>query len=230
MKYLFILALTVLFIVSVDTIPSYADDGESQPPRCRSYAFWCHWVVDRCKSNINACRANYDKLLPIWQSAEEKFADVKGGVGDVLGGLVEIGRAILSAVEYLLMNSSSIMDWITYGIRWIGDVLRDVWRLIKELVSSIVELLQLVFSLLRGIISAWNNATPLPPPGLEDCSTNPTTKTICVVLWAMQETVFYGERGIVIKYLMSNIVAIVLGSLITFKVREILITTNRATS
>jgi hypothetical protein len=180
-------------------------DGEmqlysSESESCDWYAIWCH-----------GARA----AESVWNWA-----------GDALG---DIWQAILGALEWIIKAIATIIDLITYAIRFLWDLLRRVVTFLWDLLQAVLELLRIARDAVTGIVTDWNDAEPVTPPGLEDCDIDPQTKDLCVVWWVMQETIFSGTQGQLLIPLLTSIFGIVAALLLAYKIRDLLILTNRNT-
>lgn len=165
---------------------------------CAWYAFWCHG--SRAASKV-------------WNWTSDTVAGV--------------WNAMLAALEWIVKALTFIVDQVTYAIRFLWDTLRGIVTFLWWLLGELLEILRLVRDTVMMFVEEWNNADPAPIPGMANCDVNPEQNKLCITWWMLQETIFSGSYGQAIMPLITAIFALVAVLTLAFKLRDILITTNR---
>lgn len=150
--------------------------------------------------------------------------NIVGGVVNFAGGVVtDVLSALVNFIGALL---AQIVDIMTWGYRQFFEPIIQLWNDFWALIGNVKDTIAIVFEGENNLITMWNETEPITPPGLQDCSDSPETKTLCLIYWSMENTLLDGDWGGLIIPMLTSYLGI-LGLLIILRNFTALIETAR---
>lgn len=114
---------------------------------------------------------------------------------------------LLAAVNGLLSIAGQVIGLlialITQAANLLLTVLTAIVSIILQFISTILGMVRLVRDLLLILITAYNNATPIPIDGMPNCGLDPRSSGFCVFVWVADNTIFSGQGAAIIPLLVS---------------------------
>lgn len=132
---------------------------------------------------------------------------------NLVGGVINFAGGILSDVVSVLVNFigallAQIVDLITLGYRTYIEPIVNLWNDFWAIIGQVKDTIVYIIEGENNFVSMWNDTEPVPPPGLQDCSEFPETKTLCLIYLVIDNTLLSGDWGALIIPLLSSIIGI----------------------
>lgn len=122
-------------------------------------------------------------------------------------GGTNIFDVLLAAINGLLSIAGQIIGLLLALITQAANVLLTVIVgsivFVIKIVGQILALLKLGQALLASLISAYNNATPIPIPFMPTCVSDPQSSGFCVFFWVADNTIFSGPGALIVPLLVA---------------------------
>lgn len=122
-------------------------------------------------------------------------------------GGTNIFDVLLAAINGLLSIAGQIIGLLLALITQAANVLLTVIVgsivFVIKIVGQILALLKLGQALLASLISAYNNATPIPIPFMPTCVSDPQSSGFCVFFWVADNTIFSGPGVVIVPLLVA---------------------------
>ena len=191
------------------------------------------WIVD--SGDDDSC-AWYDLFCWVGKltgGIGDLIGDVTGGIGDIAGWLAQAVDDLISGIGGLLGDLlgvlGDVLGYLAAAATWVFDILGDLLGVILDWVGDIVSAVVMwagrLWSLVDGIINAYNDATPQTVAGFPDCAT-PQSHDICLFYWICENTLFAGTAGSLIIPLMASILAIMMVLSYIDRIKKTLVTSG----
>lgn len=148
--------------------------------------------------------------------------DVGGGCHDIFCLLEAVVSAVVGPIVDLVGRIvDTILGLVNTAIEVMLPLVEAVIGFFVQVIQGLGGLLNSLFTMISAFVTGISNAQPAPVPGLPNCALDPSSNSLCAVMYGLEQTIFSGEGAAIIP-LFIGILSIVQLNWLISKVLELI--------
>jgi PKD repeat protein len=141
----------------------------------------------------NIAQGRTTTVIQTGGGCDNLFCLLEALVSGIFSPLVDTFASIVHALIFI----------ITQGVGLLLDIIEALFTLFLSVIALILTYFTQLTGFVAALVNGFNTAQPVPIPGIPTCNLDPRQSGFCIILYALEHTVFADEGIVFIPLLIS---------------------------